>query len=455
MDAAIKFGVYVPASVTGSLTVSVVARPAPGCNGYSGAAPPRWPRGDQREVTDDAAAEDVCHDTGAAGTGGSAGVGAGGSRRHGGRGRRHGGRGRRDRRAPAVRRRPAAGRRSARRRHRSTPPSLANCACDDHDPPGLTCATRPRATDDNPYIYDVAVSPDGQLLATAARRLRRRRGQDLERSTATRRCGCGPLVAWTATGTPTSPFSPDGQYFADRVATRCTSTSTACRSFTLVAAIHERRPAERSTASAFVARQPDACSASTDSTRLRRHAHADRVAAARSTGVPTERRSLLSRRCRRCSVGGGDADRGRRLRTATPPSTPWTGATYRRADAARRRRPADALGSCGFSPNGAAARARRRTMRSRRFWASPFTSTTLPPAPTSSSATCIDGRRHARSRRAARYLAIAGGYLASVSIWNVATRATESRYNLLRRVSASPRGFAGDVLGRAGRARRR
>ena len=195
---AITYGVYVPASATGMLTVTAVARPATGCNGYIGTKVAKILGGDSPKVTMIMRPGDTCTALGTAGSGGTTGLGgAGGS--FGGAGGSTSACGTTVGTPPA----PVA------------PPSLTKCTDLEHNGSGLTCD--PVGDTNNPVIYSTAVSPDGQLMVTSG-------WDDLSDDISLKiwrfpagggaPVQCGPEYAATGLGPAYVAFSPDGQYLA-------------------------------------------------------------------------------------------------------------------------------------------------------------------------------------------------------------------------------------------------
>jgi len=173
-------GVYVPFS--GSLTVTAVAKPTSGCEGYRGTKSVKITAGATQTVLLVMRVDhDVCQSGTDGGTGGTGGTG------------------------------PVCGTSVGTPPTSVAAPTLTNCMEFDHDP-ALHCD--PVNDVDNLYVNDLAVSPDGQLLATAAsnsffdgdvRIWKLMNNTPIQCGTVFSRAGQGPaLVA----------FSPDGQYFA-------------------------------------------------------------------------------------------------------------------------------------------------------------------------------------------------------------------------------------------------
>ena len=96
------------------------------------------------------------------------------------------------------------------------PPSLTSCVDVDHNPPGVVCD--PTINDFNPWIIDVAVSPDGQLLATAGRDAYDNGSVKIWRMQGNAPVPCGPVFDGSInggySGAPFIAFSPDGQFLA-------------------------------------------------------------------------------------------------------------------------------------------------------------------------------------------------------------------------------------------------
>lgn len=195
----LTYGVYVPAGVTGMLTVTAVARPVVGCNGYIGTKGAKILGGDSPKVVVIMKPGNTCT---ALGTGGGAGtMGAGGSFGGGGKG----GSGT-SACGTTVGTPPALA---------AQPPSLATCVDLDHNGAGLTCD--PDADTNNLIIFSIAISPDGQLMVTSGWeystdnvslkiwRFPAGGGQPVP---------CGPEFTATASGPAYVAFSPDGQKLA-------------------------------------------------------------------------------------------------------------------------------------------------------------------------------------------------------------------------------------------------
>jgi WD40 repeat protein len=227
------FDLMIPSSVTGTIDVGALARPASGCTGYGGSAKAYVAGGDVVTVTIVMAPQNICQPSGTGGTGGAAGgggagtggsttgsAGVGGTTGAGGRGGTTGVAG-----TSGVAGTTGAGGRGGTTGVAGTsgvagaggrggttgiagtggvggtgavagtsgvagtgvsggggstvacgttvgtrpapvaPPSLATCVDLDHNDPGLTCDAA--ADVNNPIIYSLAVSPDGQMMATA------------------------------------------------------------------------------------------------------------------------------------------------------------------------------------------------------------------------------------------------------------------------------------------------
>ena len=92
------------------------------------------------------------------------------------------------------------------------PPSLTSCAEVDHNPPGVVCD--PTIDDFNPWINDVAVSPDGQLLATAGGDSFGNGSVKIWRMQGNTPVPCGPVIDGSYSGSPFIAFSPNGQFLA-------------------------------------------------------------------------------------------------------------------------------------------------------------------------------------------------------------------------------------------------
>ena len=127
------------------MTVTAVARPATGCNGYIGTKVAKVLGGDSPKVTMIMRPGNTCTALGTAGSGGTTGMGgAGGSF---------------ERRWRITL---ACGTTVGTRPAPVGPPSLATCTDLDHNGSGPTCDAV--ADTNNPIIYSTAVSPDGQLM---------------------------------------------------------------------------------------------------------------------------------------------------------------------------------------------------------------------------------------------------------------------------------------------------
>jgi hypothetical protein len=192
-----EVGIYVPAGVTGSLPVNVAAKPAgAGCMGYVGARAAKINGGDTKAIALTLRPGNVCNivgtagmggNSGTAGSGGSIGTGSGGSTVSC---------------ATAVGTPPAPA---------PTPTTLATCAEYDQNSSTAVCDA---ANDvNNPFVTDVAVSPDGQLLATSSTDSSSNGVVKLWRLTNNVPTLCGSLTQ-SAIAPGYLAFSPDGQYFA-------------------------------------------------------------------------------------------------------------------------------------------------------------------------------------------------------------------------------------------------
>jgi WD40 repeat protein len=189
MSPSIQYGVYVPAGNTGQLVVTAVARPTQGCTGYNGSKPIKINAGDTLPVMITMrGGADVCSTAGTAGTGGTTGTGGMGGSVSSNCGSSVGG-------APAV----------------VAAPSLTNCTPLPQYGASVTCDVT--GDNNNPYISDISVSPDGQLMASASNEFFTDNGVvrlwRLQGGTAT---SCGP--ARTGLGQPYVSFAPNGQYVA-------------------------------------------------------------------------------------------------------------------------------------------------------------------------------------------------------------------------------------------------
>ena len=199
-------GVYVPAGTTGMLTVTAIARPPTGCNGYLGGKAAKVDGGDTTQVVLTMRPTNVCIVTGTAGTGGSMGTGGGGGMGTAGQGGTTGSAGTGGSTVVTscgtIGTPPAA----------VAPPSLTSCGQADHNPPGVVCD--PTIDDFNPGIIDLAVSPDGQLLATAGVDSFGNGSVKIWRMMGNAPVSCGLMMEGSYSGAPFIAFSPDGQLFA-------------------------------------------------------------------------------------------------------------------------------------------------------------------------------------------------------------------------------------------------
>jgi WD40 repeat protein len=196
----LTYGVYIPAGVTGTLTVNVQARPAVGCNGYVGTKVVKVLGGDSPPVTVIMRPGDACNTTGTAGTGGTTGTGGGfGGSSGGAGGKSNGVCG-----VTSVGTPPTPV---------TTAPSLANCTYVDQLGTGVTCD--PVADTNNPIIYKTAVSPDGQFMVTSGWAYFT---DDVSMKIWTFQNGtpvlCGPELTQSAIGPAYAVFSPDSKYLA-------------------------------------------------------------------------------------------------------------------------------------------------------------------------------------------------------------------------------------------------
>ena len=182
MGSTFEVGVWVPAGVTGSLPVLAVAKPNTGCQGYSGSKAVKINAGETKTMLLVMRADsDVCHpaDGGTGGTGGggpSCGTSVGAP--------------------PAV---------------VAAPTTLASCTEFDHQP-GAGCV--PVNDVDNLFVNDVAVSPDGQLLATAATNSSFDGSVRIWHLVNNVPMPCGPVFSRPSQGPALIAFSPDGKLFA-------------------------------------------------------------------------------------------------------------------------------------------------------------------------------------------------------------------------------------------------
>ena len=205
----LTYGVYIPAGVTGTLTVGVKARPAAGCNGYLGTKSVKVVGGDSPPVKVILKAGDTCggNTTGTAGTSGTAGTtgtggGFGGS--SGGAGGSSGGSNGTvcgvtsvGTPVPPV----------------TTAPTLTNCTYIDQLGSGVTCDTA--ADTNNPIVYKVSVSPDGQFMVTSGWSYF---SDDVSMKIWRFQNGtpvlCGPEYTAAGIGPAYTAFSPDSKYLA-------------------------------------------------------------------------------------------------------------------------------------------------------------------------------------------------------------------------------------------------
>lgn len=203
-----EVGVWVPSGVTGSLPVTAVAKPVSGCAGYVGMRYVKVPAGGTSPivVTMNASA-DVCTVTGTAGTGGAMGMaGSGGTMGMGGTGGSTGTAGTGGSTPPG----------SCGTMVGSPPPTVAtptlnNCVEYDSSP---STPCDPVTDTNNAGIVDMAVSPDGQFLATSTNNSYFDgvvKIWKLQGGTPTQ---CGPTFTKANRGPGFVAFSPDGQFFA-------------------------------------------------------------------------------------------------------------------------------------------------------------------------------------------------------------------------------------------------
>ena len=194
----ITYGVYVPASAIGMLTVTAVARPATGCNGYIGTKVAKVLGGDSPKVTMIMRPGNTCTALGAAGSGGATGLGGAGGSLSGAGGSTS-----------------ACGTTVGAPPTPVGPPSLVTCTDLDHNGSGLTCD--PVGNSNNPVIYSTAVSPDGQLMVTAGWETV---SDDISLKIWRFPVGggaptqCGPEYTAASLGPAYVAFSPNGQYLA-------------------------------------------------------------------------------------------------------------------------------------------------------------------------------------------------------------------------------------------------
>ena len=200
MGTAFEVGVYVPAGVTGMLTVTAIARPPTGCNGYLGMRGAKLAAGATIPALLTMRPTNVCTVTGTAGTGGN--MGTGGSMGTAGQGGAVGTGGSTVTGCGTVGTPPAT----------VMAPTLTSCAEFDHNPPGVVCDVS--IDDFNPWINDLAVSPDGQLLATAGADTFANGAVKIWRMQGNTPVPCGPVIEEIYSGAPVVAFSPDGQFLA-------------------------------------------------------------------------------------------------------------------------------------------------------------------------------------------------------------------------------------------------
>jgi hypothetical protein len=195
----LEYGVYV--GVTGNVTVTVAGRkPSGDCAGYIGTHVVKVVAGDSPRVPIVMSPGNVCTVTGTGGTMGGGGSGFGGTGGSGGS-------------------TSACGTTVGSRPPTVAPPSLANCIDLDQNDAGLVCD--PVADTNNPIMYSVAASPDGQLLVTAGwHSLNDDVSLKIWRTQGGTPVPCGPELTGTGLGAPYVAFSPDGKHLA--VATRLT-----------------------------------------------------------------------------------------------------------------------------------------------------------------------------------------------------------------------------------------
>lgn len=205
MGTAFEVGVYVPGGVTGSLTVTAIARPPTGCNGYLGTkGGAKVDGGDTTPVVLTMRPTNVCTLAGTAGTSGSAGT--GGATGSAGRGGTTGTAGTGG--STVVTGCGTVGTPPA----PDAPPSLTSCVEIDHNPSGVVCD--PTIDDFNPFINDVVASPDGQLLATAGSDIFGNGSVKIWRFQGNTPVPCGPVIDGYGIGPAFVAFSPNGQFLA-------------------------------------------------------------------------------------------------------------------------------------------------------------------------------------------------------------------------------------------------
>jgi WD40 domain-containing protein len=394
---AVQYGVYIPAGATGSLLVTAIARPVTGCAGFIASKTVKVVEGATTPVVLTMRPEpDVCNVTGTGGAGGITGTGgAGGSSTS----------------CPTTigpKAPPAA-----------PPTTLANCVEIDHNASGAACD--PAGFSDS-FVYDVQVSPDGQLLATAGTngitadavvRIWRMQGNTP--------VPCGPMATGPGIGPAYAAFSPDGQYFA--IAWRTLYVDLyRLPNFEYVTEI---RSAPGSLYG--VAFSPDSKTVFTldyDSTLYDGNIYADRLdgtpITSRLVGVDPDVLAIspvMNGSNVTLAVGGFIGDASVLTFNGSTFSAPTILATA----------PAAASWGAAFSPDGQllAVGTDDGTVR---FWAAPFTSAAQSGAPivAGSSTSVITGISFAPG---GTYVALAFG--TEMDIWNVSTRAFVSRRNTM------------------------
>jgi hypothetical protein len=193
-----EFGIYVPADIKGVINIDAVAHPETGCAGYAGRGSIKVNGGDSPGVTIMMRARDVC---GAGGAGG--GAGQGGSGMGGGAGGTTGAGG-----STVV----GCGTSVGTPPPTVGPPSLASCVEFDHNP-GVACDPSVSGIN-NQFINDLAVSPDGTLLATSASDIYGDGSVKIWRFQGNTPVLCGPMYSMSVVAPAFLAFSPDGQYLA-------------------------------------------------------------------------------------------------------------------------------------------------------------------------------------------------------------------------------------------------